>query len=207
MRDTLTSGWTDDFRKRYAGSYGWYEGNGKTLLVKVLEVESEYMTFEDVKGIEYKAYTDSGVIFNFLPVTRGWYTGTDGKCYYMCRIPAKQWCRGINNSNTFIGKYQQYYNRICATSWGLNTLINIFDNKVDAAFTKNQIKSFLEGEVKSCVASRFFMFNNKDVYFLNQLVGTIDKNTKTIQLSTPLIEQELKDLMVRNNISGVTIDV
>lgn len=186
MIASLTSRNHQDFRARFLGSFGYITlSDGKKKLVKVTNVSEDQVTFKAGDLFDYYAKVDSNFRFEFIPVTRGWYNTTDGKCRLLTRLPHRQWHRGIHSDNTGI--------------------FDIFERNYPVDYD-NLSKIFVPGfnnweynkEQSECAISKFFAVTKSRVYFLNRSIGTIKNDLITLVDNT--VKQELMDTIKRNNI-------
>lgn len=198
MKDTLTSRNHQDFRARYQGTYGYYVNpdNAQKVPVYVANCNQHKVTFQDIEGRDLFANVDTGIEFEFIPLDRGFFQTINGKVYYLQRVPARQWKRGIcydntqvheltNNLRSDVPNLLEVIAKLrpidCAESWYL------FNGKVPVALSKH-----------------FAISTEGRLYFYNKSIGTVDHKTDTIKLVNDMLQQELTDLFRRNNIS-VTI--
>ena len=168
-----TSGFSRDFRQRYNGVFGFYTtGSGKEILVKISDVGERQCKFVDADGDEYFAYPDKGVSFKFIPVNRKLFIHNGSLCCAQ-RKPARQWQRGICESNT----------QITNISGG-------FVEKIDF----QRLISYLSGGKDEYFVMRIsdkFGFYFDRVYLYDVRIGKKDGDTITLENS--LFVQELKD--------------
>jgi hypothetical protein len=185
MLDTLTSRNHQDFRQRYQGTFGWFQTPPpeRKIFVQVTDVSSDQVTFTDSKNIPYIVYRDSGYVFEFLPVMKGWFN-TKNNLMYLSRIPARQWHRGISSGNTTVEIFNE--GRNIAVPCNMASLSQVFEQAIsveDAAKRHN------------FALSRYFAIAGDSLWFQNQRVGAVVE--KQIVLWNKIIEQELKDTIKR----------
>lgn len=188
MLDTLTQFNSRDFSARYAGTFGWLikDDKGKHL-VYISAVNSDRVEFTDLRGGKYHANAGTNVMFEFLPVDRGWFYGKSGDIYMLRRVPARQWHRGICDSNTNIAYLRA--GRLRTGSCTIETLDDIF----------GQEKQEYKFEVgKSCVLSKHFAIIANALYFLDRQIGVADKETIILGKQGEVVKQELEDIISRN---------
>lgn len=191
MLDTLTQFNHRDFSARYLGTYGWlindHPKNTDKRLVYISEVTSERANFTDINGGKYHAYAGKEVMFEFLPVDRGWFYGESGAMYMLKRLPARQWHRGICDSNTSVSLVSNL--RMKAVNIGLPVLTDIFsDKKPPYQYVKGQ----------SCILSKHFALIGATLYFLDKMVGYLNGTSITLDAPGMLVKQELLDIISRN---------
>jgi len=191
MKDTLTQFNSQDFNQRYRNCFGWLEkSDNEKVLVQITGVTSKQATFNTIKSTGYFVYSDQNVMFEFLPVTRG-FIPTKDKVYLLTRIPARQFQRGISEGNTAI---QSLNGRgLQAEGVFLPTLYSIF---VEPISYEESFKAFM-GKTNSAALSLNFALTKTTLYFMSRVAGSFDYKTKTI---TPveIIRQEVQDLISRS---------
>jgi hypothetical protein len=190
MIDTLTSYNRDDFSRRYSGTYGWLLQGNTEIFVLLNRVDSEKVSFSTGNNLPYYANVDSGTRFKFIPVKNGWFNANDGNTYLLSRQPARQWKRGIADSNTTITSIA-HMSDVPLTYKVLSTIFNDNYSKL------NPIKTW---EGRSCALSQHFAVSpNNRLYFYRQIIGEYDPLNKAFILEMPIVKQELEDLINRNN--------
>lgn len=198
MIETPTRNNLADFKQRYSGVMGWYmdkDSQAKTL-VRVHSVGTDRVTFRDSVGNTFYALVDGGIAFEFLPVEKAW-RNTKDNTYYIHRVPARQWRRGICEENTTIHSlpamlgqdYEQigWYERIFA----------VYSTPQDYS---KEVTRFLADKRPHVAISPHFAVNKDSLFFNNIKVGKyVAKNTE-FQLSDSgvMIEQEVRDCITRN---------
>ncbi len=190
MRDTLTTNNFRDFRQRYEGTIGFFHNDLRKILVRMTSVSDRKASFEDSKGNEFFAYTDSGVEFEFIPVDKGFYNTFAG-AVLLQRVPERQWHRGISPTNTQAAFL--YKDTFLPKAVDIDLISDIFE---DAVSIDKAMGDFLSGKLPSLALSKHFAVTNNNFYFYNKVVGTVSK-TREIKLSSNAIEQEVQDLLRR----------
>ena len=187
MIDTPTSNNLADFKQRYSGVFGWLCVDGQRSLVYISNVNSKYVTFTDSEGGQYFANIDAGVEFDFAPVMRGWYNTPIG-VFYMSRVPARQWKRGVCADNTFIAPAQHPDYHRSGVDW----------NK--AAFSiLSVVQPFPSADDKCLAYSKHFANINGRLYLYTQRIGEVFNNK--VKLASPLFRQEFLDMCRRNQLT------
>lgn len=200
MLDTPKFENLQDFRQRYLNTFGWLHlQENKKILVKVTDVQDDKVMLKDINNRELYAYADKGVMFEFLPCQRGWYP-TEDNLYYLTRIPARMWQRGIARANTTMFE--------CIEGRGLRNvgftekiLIEIF--KTSATF-ESEIQLFNKSYCDGAAFSREFAVFENLLYFFNEPVGRFNKITKEFVVNS-FVLQEFSDLIRRSNINAGVI--
>lgn len=199
MLDSLTSHNVRDFNSRYSGTWGFYiKDNKEKVLVYVSKVTDERVTFKDTQGGVFFGLVDKGMMFEFIPVTRGFFNAGDTKgTFLLQRIPARQWQRGISGSNTKA-------HMLLATSELKSVPIDaviplVFEGEQKQKTpTQEQVDHLLEKHGAAAL-SRHFAISGEDFWFFQTRVGKII-NKKKIVLDVPTIYQEVSDLVRRNRL-------
>lgn len=191
MLDTFHSFNARDFQRRYSGSYGFFTvpETKKKVLVYLNNVNERTVEFVDANQIAYTAIADTGVEFEFIPITRKLFVYND-RLHYIRRKLAKQWARGVNTQNTaltIIGGRTQ------SLSFG-NINAAFFDKKADVLQTCN----LLEQKKAECVAlSDTFGVVDSTLYVYDDVIGSFMADRREILLEDDLFRQEVLDLVAR----------
>lgn len=195
MLDTLTQFNSRDFSARYNGTYGWLvKDDQRKHLVYISAVHPEKVEFTDRHGGKYHANAGQQVMFDFLPVDRGWFVGSSGKLYLLRRVPARQWHRGICDANTTIAivhsNNASNKDRLYAHECSLEILDDIFGEVKDRYFFKSG---------SSCALSQQFAIVGNILYFIDREIGTVKEDKITLGEHGAIVAQELNDLINRRN--------
>jgi len=197
MKDTLTPFNRDDFRQRYKSNYGFLTTEQGRRLVFIQDVTPDRVSFvTDDRGDMYYANAGAGIMFDFLPIVRGWYPTQDVPVF-LTRIPAKQYHRGISANNTAV--MQATGDWLRGAELNLTLLSQLFETPAEYSY-----KDFTSGVVNYCVLSKAFCISDNTVYFFTQIVGSYIEGTITLQSS--LIQQEINDVIRRRGIN-ITVKV
>lgn len=192
MKTTLVGREYVDFRKRFAGVFGFLSmENQEPLLVQVMDVNVNRVLFVDANNSEYSAKADAGVAFEFLPVDRK-VVNTDKTVLYMCRKPARQWQRGVCAANTSIldvvsGRNLEVSFKTVAPMWGIN---------------KNyatQLNEYLMGTRKSLAISDRFSIVGDKVFLFDVPIGRKGELQNVFKIVN-LFKQEFSDCVQRKNL-------
>ncbi len=186
MRETPTSLNINDFRQRYLRSFGFLVDpkTEKKTLIQISDVGSERVLFNTLNGSGFFAYVNMGAVFEFLPITRGWFATEVGPVLLQ-RIPARQFNRGITRANTSAYSVTSLNDW---TPWDL-TLKLMHDVFVEPKPNKINAECFL--------LNQFFLVNYGKVYFYQQEVGEFKEGT--IILNDTLVLQEVLDAVARGS--------
>lgn len=135
MFEKFLSNNVGDFRQRYEGTYGFYydrETNIRKLaLLSRVDVDCPpycvHFTFENNVKFHIHADTKRDIGFEFLPPRSAFYN-TEKGTFYVERIAARQFYRGIKSTNTAIYTYD-------GGSWrsiklGFEPLIAIYERNI-----------------------------------------------------------------------------
>ena len=189
MRETPTSNNVDDFRQRYHRSFGFLIGDdgAKKTLIQITNVSFPNVMFDTLTGKGYYAKIDADVWFEFLPITRGWYRTREHGAVLFQRVPARQFSRGISKGNTNVFYLPVGRAGFYGLELSLGILHDVFVQKVPEKLGGNNY-----------IINKFFYIHGPDVFFYANKIGTFVDNT--IKLSHPLVEQEMRDAIARNNL-------
>lgn len=196
MLDSYTDENAPDFNQRYVGTYGWMVRDGKKQFVYLTDTDEDHLYFNKGRGTTFNVKINSGIMFEFIPVDRGWYTSTDGTNYFLERRPQRQWKRGISNGNTRI--FQMLYGGLDAVEPTYPLLNSIFSTpQTHAEFVTNK---------RGVLSKHFAVDHSGNVYFYNEKIGTFDGSV--FKLFNDLVKQELQDTIKRKNYPfGVVVNV
>lgn len=195
MLDTYTSDNHRDFNARYSETYGWLHDGDKKHFVFLTHTDGNAVYFNRSGDVSYSALINKGVIFEFIPVDRGYFTTIDGAVYYLSRVPARQWKRGISETNTVVRDLN-------------NLTVPITYKLLASIFNPEHSPHKFTGDNNNgqFIISKHFAVNVGVVLFYNQPVGFYRDGI--IRLASDLVFTELQDTINRNNLPlKVTIDV
>lgn len=205
MIDSPTTANLQDFKQRYSGVLGWYisQDDKSRTLVTVSNVSSERVTFKDQVGGTYYANVNGGVQFEFLPVEKGWHN-TQEHCYFLSRIPARQWKRGICADNTSIRRGDV----ILGLSYGevdtwAGSIFKVFSYTGSVI---NCVREFMEGKRNSVALSNHFALVQGRILLHNIIIGSYHSdNKKLLILEKDIMVQELTDTLRRLNLHDMKV--
>ena len=185
MKATYTRYNARDFIQRYVDTYGWLlRDDGTRKFVHITQAEEGRLYYETDGSAEFYALRDRGQIFEFIPVNKGWFNGTDGPVF-LSRVPARQWKRGISGSNTEIQKFTD------------GVLINYILNYTELSKVFNDdfnVKNYPDTFKPGALSKHFCLVNN-NLWFYDTVIGILEGTT--FKLSNDIVAQELKDLIKR----------
>jgi hypothetical protein len=197
MLDTLTSHNIRDFNARYNHTWGFLvQDNGLKKLVWVSKVTEERVSFNDSAGNKFFGLVDKGMMFEFIPITRGLFNvsyGPSNGVILLQRVAARQWQRGIsaNNTRAYIlagGAFIQH---------PLDTVIpKIFEGGQTNAKLSADMVDHILAKGEGVALSRHFAVMQDKMFFFNIEVGTV--KDKKITLTHPTLSQEINDMLRRN---------
>ncbi len=191
MLDSLTSDNWRDFQQRYQGCYGWVLTNNKEVPVYVSRVTDTAVTFTGLSGEEYFTYANKDVKFKFAPLNRRLVIGASGELYYIARRPARQWSRGVSESNTLISRIRGSR----ATPAGITP--EIMSDILSG--TTSKVTKGTVGEINNVLLSDLFAISGNILYMFNLSSGTITGDV--INVSRPLFMQEVVDAVRDSKLS------
>lgn len=188
MFDTPRNGWVEDFKRRYAGTYGFFTTpSNKRILVYVSNVRNTHVEFQDAGGVQYIANNDTGVQFEFIQVPRAWYNREEGGPILLMRRPATQWNRGVSERNTMA--YTLQLGRLRHAGISFHTLAPL-ENPLPYI---NKIKD------SGVALSSAFALYGGFIYLYDRQVGTYKGNNFSVN---KIVLQEFSDLAKRINLEG-----
>lgn len=190
MLDTLTSQNRADFRQRYLGTYGYLIRDSKKILVRIEQVEEDYVEFIDEKGNPYHVNCDSGIPFEFIPVDRR-LVNLPKYTIYACRRPARMWRRGVCSENTTIVNVETKRH----LTVGFQTVGPVYQPENQDYI--GAFNSYLNGERKSAAISDRFCVLDGKVFLYDIPIGFITDSKARIH---PMFKQEVSDICTRNKL-------
>ncbi len=191
MRDTYTSKNHRDFNARYAGTYGWLVQGGNHSLVYMIEGNEEFFTFNMGTSQTYKAYINGGAVFEFIPIKMGWFNTNDGEVVFLERHPARQWKRGICESNTWV--FTMSTDGLYNSQLNYKRLASIYINPINV--TKDFIVARRNVNAPVALSEHFSVSSVGEVYFYKAPVGIFNRDK--IDLHVDAVKQELSDCIRR----------
>jgi hypothetical protein len=182
MIDTPTLGSRDAWRQRYQGTYGFLkQTEDSKVLCHITNVDSTKVVFNTSLGSGFFANMNSGIQFEFLPVTRGWFYTKNLGWVLLQRVPARQYHRGISENNTVLS-VPLTGSRLYNQGMSLSLLEDIFINKPKAP----------DGVLLS---RQVLIHPNNTIYLYDLDIGT--KSGNTLMLRSALVKQEIVDQVRR----------
>jgi len=192
MKDSLTSINHHDFRARYQGTYGYYidSDTNKRLPVYVANCNQYRVTFSDITGRELHVNVNSGIDFEFVPVDRGFFQVLKD-VFYLERIPARQWKRGICPENTRAYALGDRL-RITAVNY-LEVITNMIPLACESGWELSKTG------YPAALSKHFAISAANVLYFYYKEIGTVDHKKNSIKLHNDLLLQEVSDLFRRSS--------
>lgn len=192
MRTTYDLNTVRDFGPRYKDTYGFLinrDNPTERRLVYITSNDDRAVYFiTETDGLTYHALRDSGVQFEFIPVNRGFFNGTNNKVYHLQRVPARQWRRGLGRSNTEVSTVTA--EGIFTTKLSFGLCHTMFDNAPDYR---------CQGEIPTNRAiSKHFAICGDRLYFHQLIAGYMAKSGGIELTNKVSIQQELQDTLRRN---------
>lgn len=193
MLETYTHENMRDFGPRYLDTYGFLiKSDNQKRLIYIRENTRNAVYFNtDDDGMLFHANIDSNVMFEFIQVDRGYFTGEDSSVYYMSRIPARQWKRGISRNNTNIQKLTAL--GLIPQKLSLRLLAGIFGSPQTYQYAD------VDPTAPTVALSKHFAMTPGTVYFYATEIGTVDHTTRVLSIDPSFkVTQELNDVIRRN---------
>lgn len=192
MKDTLTQNNYEDFRRRYSGTYGFLESKEiPRKFVYLTGVDHSAVYFTDNTRQNFHINADAGIFFEFIPVNRGWFKARDDNLYYLQRVPARQWQRGICPANTQMFQMTAIGPGVVSLSY--TRLESVFNCKDPYEITQAMLDRNL-----FVLSKQFAVCPTGALYWYLQAIGTYNKGI--ISLEIPEVQQELSDIIRRRNL-------
>jgi len=186
MKDKLTTENHRDFHQRYRGTYGKYTTkDGKTILVRLTEVDSEQVTFTDARGGVYTAHANSDIEFEFFSVERMLFNTPEG-VGYCCRKPARMWSRGVSSQNT------SFMNLAKLSPGQVN--FKLLEVMLNPEY-KKYYEDYKDGKIDNVALSKRFAIVNNKLMMFDVTIGEVNK--MEVKVDT-LYQQEFSDFIKRN---------
>ena len=192
MLETFTEAGSRDFRQRYSGSFGYYTvpESRKRILVQMETINETIAGFRDARGAVYEARSDTGVEFEFIPVTKTLIIQNGALCYIR-RRPARQWARGVNTANTQL------------TAVGGGGDMRLTFDAIIAAFASDPPDYALDvlrlerKEVNAILLSPMFGVEGSVLYLYDMVIGSFMADRREIIVEELMFKQEVEDLVAR----------
>jgi len=187
-----------DFGPRYQDTYGYLHLPAGKRLVQIISNNDEAVYFrQEDNGFNFHVAIDSALEFEFLPVNMGFYNTNEGNVYFMQRVAARQWRRGISRNNTAM--YHVHQGQFNGTRPSLALLNNIFNSVQDYHNVQTSQDSF--------ALSRHFAVTGDYLFFYKEQIGTRKENVLSVHAKC-LCLQELQDCLQRNHAnSELTLEI
>jgi hypothetical protein len=192
MLDTFDSDNRRDFGARYINTYGFLKSDDEKHLVYLEDISDTSVYFRtDDCGILFHAKIDAGVVFEFIQSRRGFYLTNEGEIFYIERVPARQWKRGIARSNTQLMRFNS------GAFEGMKLSLKLLGAVLSAT---EQDLAKRQRDASSKVFSRFFACSKDTLYFFTKACGKVDHTNRVITLGPngEMLMQELSDTIRRN---------
>lgn len=199
MLDTPTVRGIRDFSQRYNHTFGWLIQENKKNLVYISEIKDTQVSFQTTDETVWYANCDANVMFEFIPVVRGFKPTTKG-IFFLHRIPARQWQRGISTSNTGIFKL--------TTGWvsiplNLESMGDVFEKTISY---EESLGKFFKNPKTSAALNQFFAFCNGYIYFNQSVIGKYDGTKIKLNPLCPVIQEFTDGLKRAEVIEKFTIE-
>lgn len=173
-----------DFRQRYEGTFGYYvdRDKGQRLLCRLSSVDLDSsqrrVNFEDVRGVRFSVNVNAkgDIGFEFIPPRSAFYNTTDG-VYYVERIAARQFQRGVSHRNTKIFRINKGAWLPCEVSF--ESLVPLLEKQIEL---QKAVQEWLNGDRVSVALTPSITLNDNRLYVLMQNIGKYDKKERTLTI-------------------------
>lgn len=197
MFEKFLSGDSGDFRQRYEGTYGFFSDKSKgTRLLCYLErvdldASPRQVIFRDHRDVDFSIRADiqDDIGFEFLPPKSSYYnTATD--VFYVERIAARQFKRGICGHNTVIYRLNNLGYRPDRVNF--DALSSIFEKQISF---EEAAKLFSSGKRSAICLSSFLAINNDALYLNREPIGRVGDGKINLTESGTLFIAELQEAL------------
>ena len=196
MLDSPTSANIEDFRQRYRNTYGFLKRKDNAdLLIYIKETGHDRVTFTNTLGQEFYANLNKDVMFEFLPIIRGWYATRLGPRFFM-RVAERQYHRGISRGNTTVYSINLATDRLAIDALRMDVLEDIFVLK----FPSPTFSSYQRCTADYFIPSKHFLLTGLSLYMYDRKIGDIDPTRTKLVLSDKTFQQEVSDFIRRQNL-------
>lgn len=204
MLETFESAHSRDFRQRYNNSFGFFTNDAKRkILVYMVAVGERDVSFQDEKGANYVAHADAGVEFEFIPIQKRLFVLKD-RLMLIRRRPARQWARGINAQNTYVGPVD--------TSSSFSSGVHLGFPEVKAATDTtpidvlHSVRALEAKKVNSITLSMMFGVQGTGLYLYDHKIGSFMVDSREIVIEEKMFKQEVEDLVVKHGLAYKVVE-
>lgn len=192
-----------DIRKYFDSTYAKFAELGEKL-VFINRIREDSITATDSEGNVYELVLEEYAPYEMtytLP-HRALFSH-EGRAYMLQRIPARQYQRGINTSNTQIISVPD--GKKMPLTW---ELLDSFTNKQDYQLLAEAVFGKYNKDVLSVPLSSRSMFDRRaqKIYFDRQGVATISREGKLIRVVS-LFEEEVREMLTDPRFAQFTVEV
>ncbi len=192
-----------DIRKYFDSTYAKFAELGEKL-VFINRIREDSITATDSEGNVYELVLEEYAPYEMtytLP-HRALFSH-EGRAYMLQRIPARQYQRGINTSNTQIISVPD--GKKMPLTW---ELLDSFTNKQDYQLLAEAVFGKYNKDVLSVPLSSRSMFDRRaqKIYFDRQCVATISREGKLIRVVS-LFEEEVREMLTDPRFAQFTVEV
>ncbi len=192
-----------DIRKYFDSTYAKFAELGEKLLF-IQRIREDAITAVDSAGDVYELVLEEAAPYEMtytLP-HRALFTHK-GKAYMLQRIPARQYQRGINTSNTQIISVPD--GKKMPLTWDL---LDSFTNKQDYQLLGDAVFGKYNKDVLAVPLSPRSMFDRRSqgIYFDRKCVASVKRDDKKVVVVS-LFKEEIEEMLTDSRFAGFTLEV
>lgn len=155
-----------DVEKYFYDTYVKFKETGDTIY-RITGVNSEYITAVSLNGDEVGIDLKNPYKIDFLlPKKASFNMGNTA--FHICRIPARQWKKGISKQNTSFTKYTNNGWQVCG--WD-HAMLEGYVNKPSYAKVENLQELFNQGYAAAAITPRIVVASNGNIFVDTVVVG------------------------------------
>jgi hypothetical protein len=197
-----------DFRQRYEGTYGYFfdRSAGKRVLCRIDRIDLDSPTrmvyFSDHRSVEFsiRADVEGDIGFEFIPPRSAFYNTQKG-VFYVQRVAARQFSRGIRDSNTNIFKLEGDWRRVATR---FDSLLPIFEQRIPYGI--NNVKDTPISKVTAALSPSFCL-NVGSLYVFTERVGRVVDSKVRLYQNGNLFVPELERALENCQMSSYKVEV
>ncbi len=191
-----------DIRKYFDSTYAKFAELGEKLLF-IQRIREDAITAIDSAGDVYELVLEEDAPYEMTyTLPHRALFAHKGRAYMLQRIPARQYQRGINTSNTQIISVPD--GKKMPLTW---ELLDSFTNKQDYQTLADAVFGKFAKEVTTVPLSQRSMFDRRmqHIYFDRQAVATLDRDAKKVRVVS-LFKEEVEEMLTDSRFAGFTLE-
>ena len=191
-----------DIRKYFDSTYAKFAELGEKLLF-IQRIREDAITAVDSVGDVYELVLEEDAPYEMTyTLPHRALFAHKGRAYMLQRIPARQYQRGINTSNTQIISVPD--GKKMSLTWDL---LDAFTNKQDYQTLADAVFGKFAKEVVAVPLSQRSMFDRRvqHIYFDRQAVATLDRDAKKVKVVS-LFKEEVEEMLTDSRFAGYSLE-